>query len=240
MKQTSEVQRIRTAAFLATGDFQFLFFNVTEGGDIPYPNPYRLADLLQDSAIRPILPVGVQKPLPLEPAEGSPQALFIELSRAPKYYKDLLSPLSWDNIGIYSRFAVIDSPKRFEYHIIRKTNLPFLFLHFLGKREDLSIVDSRGEQHGVFPIPSHDAPWQDAFASCPTRECTIVGLSDASGASGFVLMEPKEIGPLSIGAMALGQWGQYVFGSGVTLFFVTVILLIPIKFRLGKPSFATK
>jgi hypothetical protein len=47
-----------------------------------------------------------------------------------------------------------------------------------------------------------------------------------SDMSGFVLMEPKEIGPLSIGAMALGQWGQYVFGAGVMLFCIALILLI--------------
>ena len=218
MKQVYEVERIRTAGFLKTGNFQIL--SVENGWEIPYPDPNKLLGLLQDAAIRPILPVSVQASLPMMPDEGSPQATTIKLSLPSN---DVTSPLSWDQTGVFSRFAVVNMPQRFQYHIIRKTHLPYLFLHFWGKRQNLSVVDSRGDMHRTFLIPSHEAPWQDAFASCPTKECTIVGMSDMSG---FVLMEPKEIGPLSIGAMALGQWGQYVFGAGVMLFCIALILLI--------------
>jgi hypothetical protein len=44
---------------------------------------------------------------------------------------------------------------------------------------------------------------------------TIVPLSEASG---FILIKPKEVGLLSICAMVLDHWGQYVFGGGKTLF----------------------
>ncbi len=226
IKLIYEVDRIRTAGFLKTGNFQIL--TVENAWEIPYPDPYKLAELLQDPAIRSILPVGIQASLSMMPAEGSPQTTTIK-SNLPS--KDKLSPLSWEQTGISSLFAVVNLPQRFQYHIIRNTRLPYLFLHFLGKRQNLSVVDSRGDIHGTFLIPSHDAPWQDAFASCPTKECTIVGMSDASG---FILMEPKEIGPLSIGAMALSQWGQYVFGGGVMLFFIALILLVHTEFPLIK------
>ncbi len=76
----------------------------------------------------------------------------------------------------------------------------------------------------IIPLPSNDDQnAHHAFVYCLTRECIVTGFADTSS---FVLMEPKEIGPLSVCPLVAGQWGYLVFGVGAALFFVVLTSLI--------------
>jgi hypothetical protein len=219
-KQIYEMERIRTAGFVATDDTQYLV-PATDPKEIPYSSPQRLAEILRDPAIQRILPVGVQKSLPLIPVDGSPQPSFTEFSQPPN---NIISQEQWDKAGIFSRFADIKPSNKFEYSITKKTGLSFLYLYFSGNKNNIFIYDSQGERHKIILLPSDDVGmWHRAFAYCPTMQCTIKGFADTST---ILLMEPKEIGPLSIFAIVAGQWGGYIFGAGVISFIILLILLI--------------
>ncbi len=220
-KEIYEVERTRTAGFVVTGNFQYLY-PVTNQVDIPYPDPKRLAGLLQDPEIRPILPVGVRKSLPLVPAPGSPQLSSTEPNLPA--LSMMMAPELWELTGTFSRFAAINSPQRFAYRTEKTQGLPFLFLSFFGNKRNLSLMDSQGARHAIISFPSDDAGQPHrAFTYCPTQECTITGFADTAG---LVLMEPKEIGPLSIFAVAAGQWGRHAFGAGAALLSVLIITAV--------------
>ena len=58
-KTMYEVEKFRTSGYVATNDFAFLT-PVRAETDIPYPVPEKLANLLRDPALEPILPVSVR------------------------------------------------------------------------------------------------------------------------------------------------------------------------------------
>lgn len=214
-KQVMEFRRAQTAGFVASEDPQFL-----NSRWVPHYDPKRLGSLLLDPAIYPILPFGIRKSLRLVPSLDSPEPLFSSVLSIPD--PKVMKPDLWNWTGIYSRFAVIRSPSLFEYHVVKKTGLPYLFLYFSGSKENFSVFDSQRIEHTIRLFPGDDdRSLHPAFVSCPTETCRITGSADRSE---IVFMEPKEIGFLSIGALVASLGGPVIFGLGITFFVVLLIL----------------
>jgi hypothetical protein len=217
------MERSRTAGFVATGDFRYLD-PVTQPWDIPYPDPKRLAGILLDPAIRPILPVGVRQSLQMVPAEASAPASAAGpgMPTPDELLNHDLGDVSW----AFTHSIVIPYSGRFAYRVEKTRGLPYLFLSFFGEKGNrIAVLDSRGVEHRLIALASQ-ASWlpHNAFARCPTDACTIVGLADGAR---IVLLEPKEVGALSLGALLAGQAGYYLFTTGALLL---LTLLIAVNF----------
>lgn len=212
-KHDMEIRRAAVAGFLATEDERYL------DRAPPYPDAKRIAALLLDPAIHPILPVGIRKPLVLSPLNGSPAPEFLNGLSMP----DLENVTSdvWTLPGMFSRFVVIAPSTRFEYRIERKSALPFMLLYLLGANYDAVIGDSHQVRHRLIPLPpGDDDRGHHAFVYCPTGECFLSG---SSGPSQLVIMEPKEIGFLSITALIAALWGHFVMAAGAILFVALIL-----------------
>ena len=215
-KHNMEIRRAAIAGFFATGDQRYL------DRAPPYPDAKRIAALLLDPALGPILPAGIRRPLVLSPRQGSPAPEFLNGLSMPDLGN--VTPDVWTLPGMFSRFAVIPPSTQFEYRIERSSALPFLLLYFVGENYDAAIIDAHKGRHRIVSLPpGHDDQGHHAFVYCPTAECVLKG---SSGPSQLALMEPKEIGPLSIAALTAALWGHFVMAAGAILFLALV--LVPI------------
>jgi hypothetical protein len=133
---------------------------------------------------------------------------------------------------MFSRFAVAAPSTRFEYRIERKSALPFMLLYLLGDNYDAASADSHQARHRIIPLPpGDDGQGHHAFVYCPTAECFLKG---SSGPTQLAIMEPKEIGFLSITALIAALWGHYVMAAGAILF--AALVLGPMARGRGAPK----
>lgn len=88
-----DIEKYHTSGFAATEDFGFLT-GTQMVDEIPYPVPERLASLLRDPAIDPILPVSVRKPLVVTGISTSPVYVFYA-----DYKLESLFPYPWKSCG---------------------------------------------------------------------------------------------------------------------------------------------
>jgi hypothetical protein len=206
-KQTMEYRRAATAGFVATQDRNIL------NAAPPHPDVPRIAGLLEDPAIQAILPAGVRKPLALTPRNGSPTPQFVSGLSMPN--PNAISPEVWTMPGIFSRFAIVPPSTRLEYEI-RKSNQPsYLLFYVLGSKGEFSITDANSAGRPLIRLPGD--PGETAYhavAYCPGAVCVLRG---SSGPTGTIVMEPKDIGMLSIAALVAAVSGPVVFGGGVAL-----------------------
>jgi hypothetical protein len=213
-KQAMEVRRAATAGFVATDDQRYL------DRAPAHPDVNRLAALLRAPAIRPILPVGIRTALTLTPRNASAIPELLNGVSMPNLAD--VAPGVWTSSGMFSRFAVIPPSTRFEYRVQTSGALPFLLLYFLGDNYDLSVVDSHKTRHNSVSLAADpDDLGHHAFVSCPAGECVLNG---SSGASQLAMMEPKEIGFLSIAALMAGLGGPFVMVSGTIMFLALVVV----------------
>jgi hypothetical protein len=212
-KHDMEVRRAAAAAFLVTGDERYL-----ERGP-PYPDTKRLAAQLLDPALRPILPASIRKPLTLSPRNRSPSPEFLNGVSTPDL--DSATTGVWAFPGLFSRFAVIPPSTKFEYRMETTAAQPFLLFYFLGDRYDAAVTDSHQARHRIVPLPGGlDDQGHHAFVYCPTGECSLKG---SIGLSQLAIMEPKEIGGLSILALTAALWGHLVMVAGALIFLALIL-----------------
>lgn len=212
-KRDMEIRRAATAGFVATEDQRYL------DSAPPYSDPKRLATLLQDPSLRPILPVGIRRPLILSPRSASPAPESLTGLSMPDFGK--LTTDVWALPGIFSRFAKLPPATAFEYRVEKQTSLPFLLLYFLGDPANVAIVDSRQTPRRIVPLPAgEDRTGHHAVVYCPGAECILKG---SSGPSQLAVREPKEIGFLSIAALLAALWGHWVMAAGVALFLALLL-----------------
>jgi hypothetical protein len=212
-KHDMEIRHAAIAGFFATGDERYL-----ERAP-PYPDARRVAALLQDPAIAPILPAGIRKPLILSPAAGSRAPEFVNGLSLPDLAN--IQPGVWALPGVFSRFALVPPSTPFEYRIHKASALPIMLLYLIGGGYHATLSDSRQQRHWIVPLPAgRDDQGDHAFVYCPAADCVLQG---SSGPSQLAIMEPKEIGPLSIAALILAQWGHFVMAAGAIMFFALVL-----------------
>lgn len=212
-KQAMEIRRAATAGYLASGDERVL-----ERAP-PHTDVKRVAALLSDPWIRTIVPAGIRPSLSLSPGGASPTPQFVNGVSMPDL--STVPPGLWDFPGMFSRFAVLPPATPFVYRIESKRALPFLLLYFVGDGYNASVADSHQSRHWMVPLPAGGDPQgHHAVVYCPPGDCTLSG---SSGPFQLMIMEPKEIGTLSIAALFAASWGQWVMLAGAVLFLALVL-----------------
>jgi hypothetical protein len=196
--QASNVRR-----FMITGNMSE-FLSKTPLVELPYPDANRLAFVLQDPAIRRILPAAVRQPLHVEPRVVTNDAFVMEGPYAGTIPSDPLAR-SWWSLSDQGRRA----QGRFESQPLMcqlGQRLEFQVSGYLGwKGQYLAVKDLRtGRDLAVTPSRIAQEDWTDAFVSCPPGPFEIVAI-DATPDSWFGFREPVEIGWASVVAEALIQ-----------------------------------
>lgn len=202
-KEAMEIRRAATAGYLATGDRRYL------DQAPPHPDTARVAALLQDPGLRPILPAGIRPALALTPVNGSPAPQMVNGLSMPDLRA--VPPGVWTFPGLFTRFAMVPASARFEYRVSNAGALPFLLLYTIGDGYQLA-------SPLTVRLPGGGGQGQPAITRC-RGECALSG---TAGSSPLALMEPKEIGLLSVAALFAVLWGPYVAAAGVLLFLVLV------------------
>ena len=207
-KHDMEIRRAATSGYLATGDQRYL------DQAPPHPDVAHVAALLRDPLLRPLLPTGIRPSLALTPRNGSPAPEMVNGLSMPNFTS--VPPGVWTFPGMFSRFALVPASARFEYRVERQGALPFLLLYSIGDGYEITAADSR-QSRRILPLPAG----HHAFVYCPARECILQG---SSGPSQLAIMEPKEIGVLSIAALFAVLWGPFVPAAGAVLFLALVLI----------------
>lgn len=208
--QTYNVEKYRTAGYIATGNYGFLS-PVQKKTDIPYPDPRRLADLLMDPGIAPILPVSVRQPLMV-----TRDAAQSALKRVSTFTVERLSPYPWEMV--WSLPTLNSLPEGSGYMFGKTSGLPFIRLLVSGAVENLYVLDVYQQKH--FPmILTHDTVtgWYEIAVRCPGNICRIAS-------SGKILFsEPKEMGLLSLAAMLIVNAAHRFCYAGIGSFIVLLL-----------------
>jgi hypothetical protein len=214
-KRDMEIRRAATAGFLATGDQRYL------DQAPPYPDARRLAGLLQDPAVRPILPVGVRPSLPMSPGSGSPAPSMNALS-TPDFGR--LTADVWTLSGMFTRFAVVPPSTRFEYRIERTGGPRYLLLFLIGNTGDMAVAGARQSRHSIVALPGGAGQAHHAIVACPSGGCALTG---SGGPGQLAIMEPKEIGMLSIAALLAAIGGPWAMAAGAAVLLALLIVRLP-------------
>ncbi len=214
-KSIYDVEKYRTAGFIATGDFRFLVPERRKT-EIPYPDSNRLAGFLNDPALAPILPVSVRKPISRNENLISPVFLPFE-----DFKLEILSPYPWEKIWPLSASGELTSTVH--YSATKTTKLPFLRLFVLGDVRKIYVTDSKNRKHGLSVLSGAGSNWQEVYVYCPGTECRI----DTSGTTERILFsEPKEMGALSLAAALITSSPSIFLYSGLFVFFCLIMLCL--------------
>jgi hypothetical protein len=185
--------------------------------ELPYPDPNRLAQLLQDPYIRRVLPSSVRAPLRVEPrpVAGDP---FVPDGFYPILPRDPLQH-SW---GSYS---AVGNPARgrFESQPLACPGgfLKFQLAGYVGQsNQRLGVKDLSSARElavRVTQIPREQ--WLDAFVRCPGDRFQIVA-DDEDPATWFAFREPVEVGPGSrIAESLIARSSGLLFAAALLAFF---------------------
>ena len=185
--------------YVATGDRKYL--NGEPEPPIPYPDPSRLALLLDDPGIRSILPAAVRAPVPVAAGVGTP---FV-----PNGY-----PPAWPNPpyeqtrGSYSDLREnAQGTLRSEAITSKFPYLEFEIAGRLGGAMSLHLQDEATGRRRLFhPRKNADTDWYSGYVAMPGKKVHIVARDD-NPAGWFVFREPREVGRFSVYADALANLG---------------------------------
>lgn len=196
--------------YVATGDRSFL-----EGDPpppIPYPVPARLAELLDDRAIRSILPAIIRAPVRLEPE--SPTSGFT-LSGIPEAVLNPDFERTWSSYtpaGTDVANVTRSAPFTTAFPCLR-----FELIGRLGRRMSLNVRDEpTGSQRRLSPKRAQADGWRVALVEAPGATLRVVA-RDENLDSWFAFREPRELGRLSYYAESLAGSGSTVFWCGIVL-----------------------
>jgi hypothetical protein len=211
----SEEQNVR--AYVATGDRKYV-----EGDPpprIPYPDPSRLATLLDDPTIREILPVAVRPALRVD-AEVNQGGAFIPGGYPPQVINAPYER-SW---GSYSAGGP-DARGTMESSILTP-KLPYLQIELAGDPREGMALDLRSatgnKQIRFIPTTRIDPSWRAGFIAVPASEVKIVARDD-NPHDWFAFREPREVGRLSFYAEQFVAKGAFLCVLGLTCLFAAFI-----------------
>ena len=199
---------------------------------IPYPNRERLRELLDDPAIRSLLPAEIRAPLPVEKARDQGQA-FIRSGIAPH----VANPASERVWGSYST-AGPAAKGRMESAALEPA-LSYLRFEVAGQTKNTLSVGIRGEGDSRIKRlkvrPRDSSGWGTGEIAVPNGPVRILG-EDESPGSWIGFREPREIGRWSVATEALLRRGRAIFITGVAL---SAICAAVSAFRLWQRRRAT-
>jgi hypothetical protein len=210
-----EVQNVR--GYVATGDRRYM-----EGDPappIPYPDPSRLAQLLDDPSIREILPAAVRPALRVE-AEVN-QDGFILGGLLPTIVNEP-NERSW---GSYSARGVAARCTMESTSFAPR--FPYLQIELAGYLREGMTLDFRsatGDKQVRFsPATRIDTSWRSGFIAVPAAQVRIVA-RDENSSDWFAFREPREVGRFSYYAERLLAKGAFLCGLGLALLLAAFVL----------------
>jgi hypothetical protein len=170
--------------------------------DLPFPDAQTLANILERSDIRRILPAAIRQPLRVEPRVISSNAFVMEGPFAGSIPRDPLAR-SWWSLSDQGKAA----QGRFESRPLfchPGSRLRFQVSGYLGwEHQYLAVKDLRtGRDVEINPARLARENWTDAVVSCPSDPFEIVAI-DATPDSWFGFREPVEVGWASLLAESL-------------------------------------
>lgn len=208
-------------AYVATGDRTHLESNPPRA--IPYPRPQRLAMLLDDPAIRGILPAVVRAPLRVDKASDIGNAFVLD-GYAPPVQN---SPYErgWGSFpaqGQAARGSMQSQPitTRFRY-------LQFEITGYL--RKGLSLVlqgEETGKKARVIPTNREDEYWRLAYVAVPDKNIRILA-EDDNAEEWFGFREPRELARFSHYADMLARSGKSICYGGAMLWLGLLLVRFP-------------
>jgi hypothetical protein len=196
--QASNVRRL-----MIKGDvIEFLSKHAPE--ELPYPDPNRLAMVLQEPAIRRILPAAVRQPLHVEPRVSTNNAFVLD-GDGPYAGSIPRDPLqrAWWSLSEQGRRA----QGRFESQPLACQlggRLKFEVSGYLGwDHQYLAVKDLHtGRDLPISPAQLAQEGWTEVIVPCPPGPFEIVAIDDTDS-SWFGFREPIEIGWASVVAESL-------------------------------------
>ena len=177
--------------FVLTGDIAAL--TAKRGpAELPHPDQYQLANLLQYPQVRRVLPAAVRPPLRIHPRAVTPGGFVIDGPFAGSIPRDPLRPAWWSLSGEGRR-----AKGRFESEPTRCEtggSLRFEVAGYLGwERQYLAIRDlERQRDLPIVPPRVAGESWIDVTVPCPSGRFAIVAI-DESAESWFGFREPIEV-----------------------------------------------
>jgi hypothetical protein len=210
-------QAATVRAFTRSGNLADLLHRVPLN-ELPYPDPARLATLLQDTYVRRVLPPSVRAPVRVEPKLVTNDG-FVEdgvYRRVPR------QPLtrSWGSFSARGN----PSTGRFESEPIEACQagrLQFQVAGYLGgDKQYLAMKDlATGRET---PITVHQLPreeWLETIVPCPKRPYILIA-EDETAESWFAFREPVEIGWASSIAESLIGGSRFLLFLSLALAFL--------------------
>jgi hypothetical protein len=178
--------------------------------DLPYPDPNRLATLLQDPFIRGILPAAIRLPLRVEPRIITNDTFVRESPYAGDMPRDPLARAWWSlpDQGRKAKGHFESAPMACQV----RRRLKFEVAGYLGwEGQYLAVRNLRtGRDVPVMPARVAQESWAEVVVPCPRDPFAIVGIDDTDS-SWFAFREPVEIGWPSVAAEALIRNSREMF-----------------------------
>lgn len=218
----SNQQITHVKAFIATDDIRHL--EGKHGVEIPFPDPYYLANVLRNPEIRKILPVSVREPVSVL-QQNTNDLAFVKNGVGPATPRPEPHDIAW---GSYSE-RDFRAEGTFESVPIRPSSFPFLKFEVSGHLGldylSLKLVDLSGTDIKILK-PSEPAlsEWKTFFIRAPGDEFRIAACDDHHN-RWFAFKEPREVGYWSWAAERLAKLGPLILFSGLLVGAFTWILL---------------
>lgn len=216
-------------AYLATGDRALLAGNPAP---VPYPNAAVLAGILDDPAIRGILPAAVRLPLPINKSTASNEA-FVE-NGYPSYVTNPSRERVW---GSYSAGGATARGSMETLSI--RPRLPYLELELAGylrQGATLILQDDRSAKAVRFiPTRQVEPYWRSGRMAVPGESVRLVA-RDESAEDWFAFREPRELGRFSLYAEWLVRKGRFLFFLGLALWFVILLQSVLLRIRNSRST----
>lgn len=211
-----EVQNVR--GYVATGDRKYM--DGDPARPIPYPDPSRLAKLLDDPTIREILPAAVRPALRVE-AELNEGGAFLPGGLPPEIVNEP-NERSWSS---YSARGV-EARGTMESNSLAP-RFPYLQVELAGYLREGMTLDFRtatGDKQIRFsPATQINTSWRSGFIAVPAPEIKIVA-RDENSSDWFAFREPREVARFSYYAERLIAKGPLICVLGLSCLCATLIL----------------
>jgi hypothetical protein len=208
--------------YVATG--HRTLFSGNPRAEITYPDAARLMNLLDDPAIRSLLPAGMREPLRVEIRSDGGAAF--QLNGYPEEAAGRDPEPAWGSYDVTPRTgsAVTD--------LIRSRS-SYLLLETAGRFGDGISLDVRAEKSGrdvrFIPTRRVNKHWRAGVVRTPGKQVRLVA-TDLHPEKWFAFRAPREIGRYSLYSERIVEHGPRVFLAGALLWLATIIYGVARRF----------
>jgi hypothetical protein len=184
--------------------------------DLPHPDPGLLVRLLENPALRRVLPSTLREPLKVEPRAMSGDAFVTSSPLGRRMPQDPLVT-TWWSLSEGGRNAVGEFESQ-PLSCHSASRLKFVVAGYLGSQNQYLALRTLKTHRDtpVHPVRLAREDWADAVVPCPSEPFEIVAI-DKSPDSWFSFREPVEVGLGSLASEWLILRSQTLFIIGLAL-----------------------